>query len=87
MAEGVNVRLSGKLQEFVRLKNDPQSGVFNSASEYIRDLIRHDYELDQASKWEALRQEFAPGATADESEFVPLDAEAIRAEARQRRGE
>jgi hypothetical protein len=37
MAEGVNVRLSGKLQEFVRLKSAPDKGGFSSASEYIAE--------------------------------------------------
>lgn len=86
MAEGVNVRLTGPLQEFVRRKSDPEKGLFSSASEYIRDLIRHDYDREQALKWEALEQELAPGLAADKSEFVPLDADAILAEARQRKG-
>ena len=45
MAEGVNVRLTGPLQEFVRQKSDPEKGLFSSASEYIRDLIGQDVNL------------------------------------------
>ncbi len=85
MAEGVNVRLSGKLQDFVKLKSDPEHGTYGSASEYIRDLIRHDYEKEEARKWAWLKEELSAGMAADESEFVELDIQGILAEAKQRR--
>ncbi|MCS1410572.1 MAG: hypothetical protein M2R45_03767 [Verrucomicrobia subdivision 3 bacterium] len=47
MPGGINVRLPGRLQEFVKLKSDPKLGSFSSASEYIRDLIRHNYEAEE----------------------------------------
>jgi antitoxin ParD1/3/4 len=84
MAEGVNVRFAGELQRFVRDRVG-ESGIYNSASEYIRDLVRHDYEREEQRKWQWLRQELKDGAEADESEFVTLDAGSIIAQARKRK--
>ena len=85
MAEGINVRLPGRLQEFVNAKSDPERGCFSSASEYIRDLIRRDYELEEQRKWDALKSEILPGFQADPSEFVSLSAPDIIASAKKRR--
>lgn len=81
MAEGVNVRFAGDLQRFIQSKAD-KSGLYGSASEYIRDLVRRDYELEEKRKWAWLRQELKPGVNAAESEFVVLNTEAILADAR-----
>ena len=81
MAEGVNVRFSGELQRFIQVKTE-KSGLYGSASEYIRDLVRRDYELEERRKWAWLRQELKPGVDAADSEFVSLDADATLAEAR-----
>jgi antitoxin ParD1/3/4 len=80
MAEGVNVRFSGELQNFIHSKTSG-SGLYSSASEYIRDLVRRDYERDEQRKWAALRKELEPGMLAEESEFIPFDMKAIIAEA------
>ena len=85
MSEGINVRLPGRLQAFVKEKSDPERGSFNSASEYIRDLIRHDFEAEENRKWDGLRRELEPGMTADPSEFVEMDAADVIAEARRQR--
>ena len=84
MAEGVNVRFAGELQRFVQQRTSA-SGLYSSASEYIRDLVRHDYEREEQRKWQWLRQELQAGATADASEFVALDADSIIGEAKKRR--
>lgn len=76
MAEGINVRFSGALQQFIRERVGPK-GLYGSASEYIRDLVRRDYEREEERKWNWLHGELKSGAEADESQFVPLDAEAI----------
>jgi hypothetical protein len=39
MAEGVNVRFTGKLRRFNEEQASPR-GLLESASEYVRDLIR-----------------------------------------------
>ena len=76
MAEGINVRVTGKLKRFI-MEQTSQSGLYESASEYVRDLIRRDYHLHEARKWRWLMDQIRPGAEADETEFVPLDAEEI----------
>lgn len=81
MAEGVNVRFAGDLQRFIQSKAE-KSGLYGSASEYIRDLVRRDYEIEEKRKWAWLRHELRTGVGADESEFTLLDTEAILAEAR-----
>lgn len=43
MAEGVNVRFAGELQRFLQT-GIGDAGLYGSASEYIRDLVRRDYE-------------------------------------------
>lgn len=81
MAEGVNVRFAGELQRFIQSKTE-KSGLYGSASEYIRDLVRRDYEAEEKRKWAWLREELKPGVDAPESEFAALDTEAILAEAK-----
>ncbi len=84
MAEGVNVRFAGELQRFIQERTGV-SGLYASASEYIRDLVRRDYERNEQSKWLWLRQELKAGAEATESEFLPLEADSLIAEAKARR--
>lgn len=85
MSEGINVRLPGRLQEFVREKSDPVHGAFSSASEYIRDLIRHDYDAEQDRKWKSLKQEISEGLLAPTDAFDQLEAKDIIAEAKRMR--
>jgi antitoxin ParD1/3/4 len=84
MAEGINVRFAGELQRFIQARTG-EAGLYGSASEYIRDLVRRDYEREEQRKWQALRHELKAGSEANESEFVPLDAEALIAQAKTRR--
>jgi antitoxin ParD1/3/4 len=81
MAEGINVRFAGVLQKFVQTKAD-KDGLYGSASEYIRDLVRRDYEKEEKKKWEWLASELKTGMAANKSEFVDLDLPAILAQAR-----
>ena len=84
MAEGVNVRFAGELLRFIQDRISA-SGLYSSASEYIRDLVRHDYEREEHRKWQSLREALRAGVGADESEFGALDADSIISEARKRR--
>lgn len=84
MAEGVNVRFSGILKKFVEQRSGPQ-GLYGSASEYIRDLVRRDFERDENRRWDILRDELKAGMEADRADFVPLDAKDIITEAKRRR--
>ena len=83
MAEGVNVRFSGELDRFVKSRVS-ERGLYSSASEYIRDLVRRDYEQEE-KKWAMLEAELRAGVEADRSEFVPFDIEKIIANAKKRK--
>ena len=84
MAAGVNVRFAGELQGFIQ-QRVLKSGLYNSAGEYIRDLVRRDYEHEERRRQAWLRHELKPGVEADVSEFVPLDASALIMKAKARR--
>jgi Arc/MetJ-type ribon-helix-helix transcriptional regulator len=76
MAESVNVRISGKLIKFVKERTGPE-GMYESVSEYIRALIRQDYERLEEHKWQRLHGELEPGMNADEGEFIEVSAEDV----------
>ena len=76
MAEGVNARITGNLRKFTE-EQAGSNGLYESASEYVRDLIRRDYQRQEERKWSWLMDQLRPGLQADESEFVPLDPEEI----------
>ncbi|MBD3266960.1 type II toxin-antitoxin system ParD family antitoxin [bacterium] len=82
MAEGLNVRISGKLREFVEEQTGPD-GLYESASEYVRDLVRQDYKRREEKKWNWLQGQLQPALHADESEFASLNAEDIIQAAKQ----
>ncbi len=73
----VNVRLSGKLMEHLE-KQISDDGLFENASEYVRDLIRHDLQ-EQEKAWGWLRSHLEPAILADDSEYIKATpAEIIR---------
>ena len=84
MAAGVNVRFAGELEGFIQ-EHVLKSGLYNSAGEYIRDLVRRDYEHEEQRKHAWLRHELAAGAGAEASEFVALDAGSLIAKAKARK--
>lgn len=83
MAEGINVRFAGTLQQFIQQRVSG-SGLYSSASEYIRDLVRRDFEREEERKSQWLREQLKAGAEAAESDFMPLDADALMHKARGR---
>ena len=80
VSEFMNVNLTDRLEEFVRDKVD--SGLYNSASEVVRDALRLLEEQDQfrKAKLEALRGEIQKGL--DSGPSAPLDMGVIKAKAR-----
>jgi len=79
----VNVSLTPRLETIVKQK--VEDGLYNSASEVIREALRLLEERDalQSIKLEALRIEIHRGiASLDSGEGKPLDIEAIKAKAR-----
>jgi antitoxin ParD1/3/4 len=83
VAESVNIRITGKLKDFIA-KQIGLNGLYESASEYIRDLIRRDYELHEDHKWTWLYNQLKDGMTADDSEFDDFDPEDIVRQAKKR---
>jgi antitoxin ParD1/3/4 len=83
MAEGINVRFSGELKRFIDEKTS-ERGLYGSVSEYIRDLVRHDYEKEEQRRWDLLYDELRPGLEAADEDFVALDLPALLKEARER---
>lgn len=82
MSDGINVRLSGKLRKFVNAQTG-EDGLFENVSEYIRSLIRQDYERDENRKWSRLHQELSDGINADEAEFEYISLEDIKSAAKE----
>ncbi|MGE4339845.1 MAG: type II toxin-antitoxin system ParD family antitoxin [Pigmentiphaga sp.] len=83
----MHVSLTPELE--AQVKRKVESGLYNNASEVVREALRfmqtHE-ELVYRMKLEALRKELAVGAAqAEAEEFVPGDVDALLAEARQRR--
>jgi antitoxin ParD1/3/4 len=78
----MNVSLTPELEKIVNKK--VKSGMYNSASEVVREALRLLEEQDRlrAMKLEALRQDILAGLNSGKS--VPLDMEEIKAEARKR---
>jgi len=84
----MNVSLTPELEQLVSDK--VKSGLYNSASEVVREALRLFKEQDalKAYRLEELRREIAVGiAQADRGEMAPLDIKAIQAEGRRRLGE
>ena len=73
MSERINARLSQPLAEFVD-RMVGEAGLYETPSEYVRDLIRRDKtRLEQAME-ERLRIELAHAFAAPESAYTRLTA-------------
>lgn len=79
---GMNVNLTPQLEELVRSK--VATGMYNSASEVVRDALRLMAERDQVQKikLEQLRQEIQLGLNSGESST--WDAASFKQQVRQR---
>lgn len=80
MADTVTIRLSGPLRQFIN-ERAGETGLYENASEYLRDLIRRDFEKEERRKWALLARELKPAMEADDSEYVPFDVKALIAQA------
>ena len=83
----MHISLTPELE--ARIKRKVESGLYNNASEVVREALRFmesNEELVYRMKLEALRKALAPGAAqAAAGEFVEQDVAGIMAEARQKR--
>jgi antitoxin ParD1/3/4 len=79
----MNVSLTPELEQYVQEK--VASGMYYSASEVIREGLRLLQEKDEMHQFrlQQLRQDIQAGL--DSGESTPLDMQAIKAKARQRR--
>lgn len=72
----LTVRVSGALSEFVA-QNVGDDGLYENISEYIRDLIRRDFERAEQEAFQALKAELTLAFAAPDEDFIPLDAAKI----------
>ena len=84
MSELLNVSLPDKLSKYAR-EIVSTKGIYTSVDEYVRDLIRRDFERSQTQAWDRLHKELKEGIEALESDFVPFDPEAVISEAYKKR--
>lgn len=82
-SENVNVRVTGDLRNHLQQQIGPH-GLYENASEYIRDLIRHDLK-DRREGWEWLRKELAPASRATTDEYFHVTADDVIARNSNRR--
>lgn len=68
-----NVKISGRLEEYTRTQIG-ENGLYETVSEYLRDLIRQDMERQKAKTWADLQVELTPGMQAPPSAFVEVTA-------------
>jgi len=83
----MNVSLTPELEQLVSDK--VKSGLYNSASEVVREALRLLKEQDalKAYRLEELRREIAVGIEqANRGDVAPLNREAIKTEGRKRLG-
>jgi len=82
----MNVSLTPDLEEFVAQK--VKSGLYNSASEVVREGLRLVFEQDQIRqiRLENLRSEIKVGIDqANQGHVAPLDIDSLKEQARKRR--
>lgn len=74
-SQNVNVRVKGELREHL----DQQIGaygLYENASEYIRDLIRHDIK-NKKEAWKWLKDKLEPAMIAKESSYTIVSAKDV----------
>jgi antitoxin ParD1/3/4 len=79
----MNVSLTPELEQYIQTK--VSTGMYYSASEVVREGLRLLKERDHLQKMrlQELRQDIQAGL--DSGDSTPLDMQAVKAEARQRR--
>jgi antitoxin ParD1/3/4 len=86
MSGTFTIRLPEPLREFVNQRAGAHS-VYQNINDYIRDLIRHDFEKEEGRKWFALGQELEPGLNALKSDFIDFHIDEIIREAKLQHGQ
>ncbi|PWQ98149.1 transcriptional regulator [Leucothrix pacifica] len=65
------VKISGRLKKFTRTQT-AEEGLYETASEYLCDLIQIHIARQNNHSWTALKKELLPGMNAPRSEFVEV---------------
>lgn len=81
MAETISLRLSGPLRSFVEDRAG-ENGLYDSPDEYLRDLVRRDFEAEENRRWARLHGELEAGMSASESDFTTLVMDSVISEAK-----
>ncbi len=74
----LNVRIGERLGAFVA-SNIGDDGIYDNASEYVRDLIRRDMQRIEDERLATLRTELRAAFAAPDDRFEPLDADKVLA--------
>ena len=80
----VTLRISGSLRDHLE-ECTGKHGLYETPSEYLRDLIRRDMEQKEIEKWERLRTALAEGLSAKDSDYKELSVDRIKERARKRK--
>jgi len=72
----LNVRIGGALGDFVAT-NVGDQGAYENVSEYVRDLIRRDKERTEAEQFNRLKAELTRAFAAPQSNYAPLNTDAV----------
>lgn len=75
MGSNINVRVRGELRNHLD-QQVGENGMYENASEYVRDLIRRDMK-DRLEGWDWLKQHLEPALRADAGEFVAVSADDV----------
>lgn len=82
MINSIEVEIPNQaMQRFIENRTGPM-GMYATPAEYVRDLIRRDFESEEQRHWRALYAELLPGLNAPDEEFVEIDIEELIKEAR-----
>ena len=79
----VTLRVSGSLRNHLE-ECTGLDGLYETPSEYLRDLIRQDMGRKESEKWERLRTALAEGLSAKEADYKALSSPDVKRRARQR---
>lgn len=80
----LNVRVGGELGEFIA-ENVGEHGLYESVSEYVRDLIRRDRERIEQEKFDKLKAELQRAFATPDDQYVFVDADEVIARNLRRR--
>ncbi len=74
-AETIHIKITGELRNHLQQQIGPR-GLYENASEYVRDLIRRDLKSQQEA-WEWLKKELEPALRADKSAYIAVTADDV----------